>query len=325
MVIVIALIQHRSYLALGNIVGSAISNILAAFSLGLLFQRESVVTYDRSSRIYTLLLLALTAVVVISISFDIPSLLARKLVGSAFVAIFGIYLVSIASLIYRGIVTAPEDSDSDSDTNESADEAESEPANEDANFSPRSTSRFTPTTPLLQSSQQPISSCTSPHSRFPLPFYRPLLSTVFNFLLLTLSAYTLTTSSSTIVHALHMSDALFGIVLLSLATTLPEKFVAAIGARKGSTGIVIASTVGSNIFLLSLAVGIWYLGSDRGEMLGMSTADRVEAGLLLFATVWLAAIIWAGSLTKGWARGVGFCMLAVYIAFIAIEFAVLRR
>ena len=55
-VVIAAVAQHQSPLALRNVLGSVISNILAAFSLGLLFQRGHV-EFDRSSKICVTLLL----------------------------------------------------------------------------------------------------------------------------------------------------------------------------------------------------------------------------------------------------------------------------
>jgi len=60
-VVVVSIARQRSSLAVGNIVGSSISNILGAFSLGLIFRKdESQIIFDRSSKIYTLLFLLLT-------------------------------------------------------------------------------------------------------------------------------------------------------------------------------------------------------------------------------------------------------------------------
>lgn len=40
-VVVAALVQHRPSLALGNVIGSTLSNILGVFSIGVLFQSRS--------------------------------------------------------------------------------------------------------------------------------------------------------------------------------------------------------------------------------------------------------------------------------------------
>ena len=85
-VVIAAVAQHQSPLALGNVIGSVISNILAAFSLGLLFQRGHV-QFDRSSQIYVILLLVLTPPVIVLGYFG----KAGVIFGSVLIAVFGLY------------------------------------------------------------------------------------------------------------------------------------------------------------------------------------------------------------------------------------------
>jgi Ca2+/Na+ antiporter len=71
-VVVASMARGRSSLAIGNIIGAAIPNILGAFFLGLLFyERGKPIEFDRSSRIYSLFLLVLT-------TFVTPVRLANK-------------------------------------------------------------------------------------------------------------------------------------------------------------------------------------------------------------------------------------------------------
>jgi Ca2+/Na+ antiporter len=60
LIVVVALLaQGRPSLAIGNMIGSAISNILGAFSLGLLFRQSAEhVRFDRNSRIHSLFCLS---------------------------------------------------------------------------------------------------------------------------------------------------------------------------------------------------------------------------------------------------------------------------
>lgn len=61
-------------------------------------------------------------------------------------------------------------------------------------------------------------------------------------------------SPLTILAGLFSSYSLLGLVVL--ATTLLEKFIVVLCSYRGHVGILVASTVGSNIFLLSLCMGI---------------------------------------------------------------------
>ena len=115
---VLSVAQHRSSLALGNIVGSTISNILGAFSLGLLFHKNSdEVVFDKSSKIYSLLLLVLTAVISALVAFG--HRIVSRAVGAVAIGLFVVYILSIAWTIYKGLITAPEASDSDSSDDDS--------------------------------------------------------------------------------------------------------------------------------------------------------------------------------------------------------------
>jgi Ca2+/Na+ antiporter len=67
--VIAAILQHRSPLALGNVMGSTISNILGAFSLGLLFYPQGL-EFDRSAKIYSALLFVVTTLFVVLAFFN---------------------------------------------------------------------------------------------------------------------------------------------------------------------------------------------------------------------------------------------------------------
>ena len=67
-VVVFSVARGRNSLALGNVVGSAISNILGAFSLGLLFSSTDSLSFDASSKRYTVLQLAGTILAAASLA-----------------------------------------------------------------------------------------------------------------------------------------------------------------------------------------------------------------------------------------------------------------
>ncbi|PNY24027.1 Uncharacterized protein TCAP_06028 [Tolypocladium capitatum] len=76
------------------------------------------------------------------------------------------------------------------------------------------------------------------------------------FLVICLAGYVLAQSAIHITDQFGISDVLFGVVILAVATTLPEKFVAVMSGHRGYPGILVANCVGSNIFLLSLCCGV---------------------------------------------------------------------
>lgn len=353
--------------------------------------------------------MVLTLIVAVPISIDVASIPLRKTIGAGLVVAFIAYLASIAWGIYRGVLDAPEMSDSDSDSDS---DSESESNFENETYSPNNEnplgidttgsatassdlvnnraseqspsptqleshsqfqSRSAPpssTTPLLVTSHHsPPSTSLRTHlqthlqirntSRRPFPL-KTLIKLLINLLLLLLSSYVLTSTSSPIISALGLSDALFGVVVLSIATTLPEKFIAVVSARKGSEkritggggqggqgegkGILIANTVGSNVFLLTLGLGVWYLGSEGDEggdgarkgheggetgkvRDGKQWARIFETGVLVVSTLGLAAVVWSCQrpVRKVWARVWGALMLGAYVAFLVLEVVMLRK
>lgn len=149
---------------MGNILGSSISNILGAFSLGLIFSPSSI-TFDKSAKIYTGVLLGLTTFFMLFILFLEP---LGRFGGGLLVLTFVAYFISIAWAIYKGIVEPPEpesdsDSDSDSDSSDSdsdldSDEELSIPLKRNlSNLKPQSHSRShsSSTTTLIHDSTTP--------------------------------------------------------------------------------------------------------------------------------------------------------------------------
>jgi len=289
-VVIAALIQHRPSLALGNVIGSSISNILGAFSVGVLFQ-VGVTTFDRSSTIYTGILFVVTTVVCALGLFH----LLGKVAGGLLTASFVIYICLICWSIYRGVLAAPEDSDWDSDTDSEHDggaigQETAVPANGDE---PNECS------PLLSPITEPQRSI----------FYH-VVKLFIGFIALSLSGYVLSHSSTTLASAFGLSESVFGATVLSLATTLPEKFVAIVSGSRGQSGILVANTVGSNIFLLTLCLGMVLLGTDESENLRL-----VEV-----VWTWSSSLVLGGVVLLGSRRWMGLGMLLAYIVFLVLEF-----
>ncbi len=81
------------------------------------------------------------------------------------------------------------------------------------------------------------------------------------FLGVVLGGYALYNSACNLVDEFGISDILGRVVILSIATTIPEKSIAVLSSHKGQMDITLANTVGSNIFLLTLCIGIVWLAA----------------------------------------------------------------
>ncbi|KAJ0332468.1 hypothetical protein COL5a_002184 [Colletotrichum fioriniae] len=322
-VVVSALAQGRASLALGNIVGSAISNILGAFSLGLLFRKQGdAVQFDLSARIYSLLLLGVTTAI-IPVTY-MPRELLWRVTGIVLIVTFAVYLLSIGWAISRGTLVAPEGSDSDS----SSDEDDTSSISSDSSISSRGNSRA-PISPSqaetqitdVEGEQQ---SLLRPSERF-LGRRRGLIYHIANliagFLAICLSGYILSHAATNISDALGASEVLFGIVVLAIGTTLPEKFIAVLSGRRGHAGILVANTVGSNVFLLTLCLGIVMVGTE-GALGSAGSVSGAELAVLWGSTALFTGSMWLSGSVQ---RVVGGIMLIGYLGFIVAEFTVLRR
>ena len=354
----ISIARHRSSLAVGNIVGSAISNILGAFSLGLIFRKDKKpIVFDRSSRIYTLLLLLLTILIAGLSEFGHHDM--WKIVGGVAIGLFAVYIASIAWSITKGLLAAPElsDSDSDSDNESSSDEREIQ-SWQNANGSTERIATTTltkppPTTDTIESIEMPNATASTPERlstpavdipqsdstaapaseepratssqasrrathKHGIPYH--IGNLVFGFFAIVLSSYVLSHAASNLVDEIGLSDVLFGVVILSIATTLPEKFIAVISGWRGHAGILVANTVGSNIFLLSLCMGITWVST--GGKFDQGSVNAAELGVMLGSTIAITFVVWFGA---RWSRYLGAMMLLAYIAFLVLEFTVIRK
>ncbi|KAL1982670.1 hypothetical protein VTN96DRAFT_1040 [Rasamsonia emersonii] len=309
-VVIAAVLQHRAPLALGNVIGSTISNILGAFSLGLLFHSGRI-DYDQSAKFYTALLFLVTTAFVGLAYFG----LLNRLVGGVLVAVFVLYIVSIAYAIYRGVATPPEVSDSDSDDDSSSDEEGPSRGAGDSEQGPLAASE---TSPLLTDRGTTLPTAVDREKRAPRFLIYHICQLVIGLLSLSISGYILSHSAAAIADALHLSGTVIGLTVVSFATTLPEKLVAVLGGSRGHSGIVLASTAGSNIFLLTLCVGIISLS-------GIPENHTDSLVLFELAITWLSSAMLCLVVFLGLGRVAGIAMIAVYVVFLALEFTVYRR
>lgn len=308
---IVSLARSRSSLALGNVVGSAISNILGAFSLGLLTQSTAdSIRFDRSSRIYSLLLLLLT-------TFATPvTYFAQKRIwkpaGGTLIVSFAIYVASIVWAISQGKVTAPEASDDESGSSDSESETADEVRPLLGAENPASDSNE------AVSPRQERPSAATPRRLHSLQYH--IVYLIIGFLAISLAAYILSNAATNIIDQLGISDILFGVIFLAIATTLPEKFIAVFSGSRGHQGILVANTAGSNIFLLSLCLGIIMV--DTHGRLDADNVNVAELAVMWGSTVVFTATVWFGG---RWSKWIGTAMLAAYIAFLVLEFTVIRR
>jgi len=355
-VVVAAVSQKRPALALGNVIGSSISNILGAFALGLLFHSGRA-TFDRSSKIYTAILLAITTIFVLFLA--VPGLVT--IAGPILIVLFVIYVLSISYGIYKGAMSAPEDSDSDSDSDSDDDEEEAADDSDSDSDTPRCTlhkhaskqdghpelhspiglrdlssdrhscdddeeSGASTVTLLNEHRPSTFSTHKKPTkpriiNKRPKSMCHHILQLIFGFLALTISCFVLSHAIGAVGDSLGLSNSVVGVTIMSLATTLPEKFLAILGGARGQTAIVVANTAGSNIFLLTLCAGILFCSGDHDAMMDSVRRSWVSHAAEL-TIAWASSAALLVAVLLGADRRLGIVMLALYIAFLVAEFTV---
>jgi Ca2+/Na+ antiporter len=114
-----------------------------------------------------------------------------------------------------------------------------------------------------------------------------------------------------IAHRIGLSEFVIGATIVAIGTTLPDKAISLVGGLRGQGGVVTANATGSNIFLLSLVLGISTLFSSSGIRVA-SEVSHVQVPILLGVTVLVVALFQRRTLHR--AAGVG--LLALYGAYI---------
>lgn len=319
-VVIVSIARHRSSLAMGNIIGSTISNILGSFSLGLLFyRRHEDIVFDRSSKIYSTILLIWSAVVSGLLRFGHWNI--WRIPGGIALGLFAVYVLSIAWAIYKGRISPPELSDSEDSDDEAPEEVLREAVTVNERFTDDDQDGWAGAADgLLQTPCNDTPGLTDMSTH---PKNRGLLHHValllVGILAVILSAYVLSTAAAILVEEFGISDVLFGVVILSIATTIPEKFIAIMSGARGQTGIMVANTVGSNIFLLTLCMGILWVTTD-GQF-NDGSVEPTEIYVMLGSAAAMTLVVWVGG---RWARVMGAAMLASYVAFLILEFVLIH-
>ncbi len=124
-------------------------------------------------------------------------------------------------------------------------------------------------------------------------------------------------SAQTIATSLGLSEALIGLTVVALGTSLPELATSAVAAYKGNTDIAVGNVVGSNIFNI-----FWVLGLSS-VIRPIEFSDKINADILIYvvATILLFLFSFTGGHHKI-TRKEGFQFLIAYVAYMV--FLVLR-
>lgn len=341
-VVALSLAQRRPALAVGNIIGSSVANVFGAFALGLIFSTNGAWEgFDQSAKKACVGLLALTSVVSL---FALADILWNRVVAGLLLASFVLYVAFVLWIIWKAMFYT--------ERHDEAEDIESGAAAHDHLDDTTSVSSFGSSAASINHHHVAASAAdgdaTESSSLIPKPggtggklkkFHHtliPMLKLVCGFVALTVSGFILSHTSTHLAAAFDMSDSAFGATVLSLATTLPEKTLAVMSSTQGHTGLLVADAVGSNVFLLTLCLGIaaWSIASHDWHdhptdgRLSFVDVSRIEAWWLWAAAVALTVVVAIGGKgickVTGVRQMLGALMLVAYGGFLAVEFTILR-
>jgi len=108
-----------------------------------------------------------------------------------------------------------------------------------------------------------------------------------------------------------LSEYAIGATIVAVGTTLPDKAISFIAGRRGQGGVVLANATGSNIFVLTLVLGVAALFSSSGLTVAPAVA-RIDVPLLVAASVLVVLLFQRPAL----GRGTGIALLVLYVAYI---------
>ena len=131
--------------------------------------------------------------------------------------------------------------------------------------------------------------------------------------LISLGAWLVVEPAVYFAHALGIPETIIGLTIVAIGTTLPDKAISLIGGLKGQGGLVAANAVGSNLFLLTLVLGLSALAApvvaDRQTLL-FDVPVLIGSALLLFLLFLRRQLHWR----------VGLLLLLLYAGYLTYNY-----
>ncbi len=105
-----------------------------------------------------------------------------------------------------------------------------------------------------------------------------------------------------------LSEAIIGLTIVALGTSLPELVTSVIAARKGESDIAVGNVIGSNIFNIFLILGV------SATILPMTISSTYLYDMLMLIAVMVLTYLPIAK-TKKVTRGMGIAMVLVYVVY----------
>ena len=147
-----------------------------------------------------------------------------------------------------------------------------------------------------------------------LPWWLSILFTIGGAALIVFGGNLSVDAATDIATQLGVSEAVIGLTVVALGTSLPELVTSAVAARKGNSDIALGNVVGSCIFNVLFILGTTALVKP----LNVARGSLVDQLVLLGVCAYLFLTAWTGRRLKRW-EGISYlCIYGVYLAYLLI-------
>ena len=154
--------------------------------------------------------------------------------------------------------------------------------------------------------------------QIPMPWWKTILFIFLGILGLWIGGELVSNNAQAIAKAWGMSEAMIGLTVVAMATSLPELITSIVAALKKNSGIAIGNVLGSNILNIFVVLGI----SGLITPLQFDTQMNITLGILFFANALMLLFVFTGKGRK-LSRFEGFLMLLAFSGF--MTYTILAR
>lgn len=146
--------------------------------------------------------------------------------------------------------------------------------------------------------------------QIPMPWGKTILFLVLGIVGLYVGGELVSNNAQTIAKAWGMSEAMIGLTVVAMATSLPELITSIVAATKKNAGIAIGNVLGSNILNIFVVLGV----SSLITPLQFDAKLNITLGILFFANALMLLFVFTGKGRK-LSRFEGFLMLLAFSGF----------
>jgi cation:H+ antiporter len=141
---------------------------------------------------------------------------------------------------------------------------------------------------------------------------RDLVLVLIGVVLLVVGANILVKGATGIATAFGVSDLIVGLTVVAIGTSLPELATSIVAVRRGQRDLAVGNVVGSNIFNIGAVAGMAAMISPTGLPVPES-ALALDIPLMIAASVVLLPLAFTGSVIARWEGGL---LVALYVSYL---------